>query len=175
METSLEPSANGAHGFDFLHGTWTIRSRRLRSRLTNSEDWDEGPGQSSCWPLFGGAANIDELAFPTYGFSGVTLRLYDPARHEWSLYWANSRDGILQPPVVGRFVDGRGDFYGNDTEGRVPIVVHFIWSEITPTSARWEQEFSTDEGKTWETNWIMDLSRDSVATERPDRRAADNR
>jgi hypothetical protein len=32
-------------------------------------------------------------------------------------------------------------------------------SKITPNSAQWEQAFSEDGGKTWETNWIMELER----------------
>jgi hypothetical protein len=66
---------------------------------------------------------------------------------------------LLEPPVVGRFAGGRGDFYGDDTHDGTSIRVHFIWSQITPTSARWEQEFSADGGRTWEANWIIELSR----------------
>jgi hypothetical protein len=33
--------------------------------------------------------------------------------------------------------------------------MRYVWSEITPTSALWEQAFSADGEKTWETNWTM--------------------
>jgi hypothetical protein len=29
----------------------------------------------------------------------------------------------------------------------------------TPDSCRWEQAYSADGGKTWETNWIMEFTR----------------
>jgi hypothetical protein len=38
--------------------------------------------------------------------------------------------------------------------------VRFTWSNITRTSARWEQDFSPDEGRTWEKNWIMVSTRE---------------
>jgi hypothetical protein len=102
---------------------------------------------------------MDEIRMPTRGVTGMTIRLFDPARREWSLYWVNSREGRLYPPVVGRFVAGRGEFYGDDTEGGRPVRVRYVWSMITPTSARWEQAFSVDGGQTWETNWIMEFTR----------------
>jgi hypothetical protein len=151
--------ANGAHDFDFLAGRWTVASRRLVQRLAGSDDWEESPATAVCHPMFGGAANVDEIVFSTKGFSGMSVRLFDPARNEWSIYWASSRTGRLEPPVVGRFVDGRGDFYGDDAHEGRPVLVHFIWSAITPTTARWEQEFSADGGRTWESNWIMEFSR----------------
>jgi hypothetical protein len=40
-----------------------------------------------------------------------------------------------------------------------PIVVRYIWSDITPNSAKWQQAFSDDGGKIWETNWIMEFHR----------------
>lgn len=43
-------------------------------------------------------------------------------------------------------------------EGRT-ILVRYVWSNITPTSAHFEQAFSTDGGKTWEVNWITDQTR----------------
>jgi hypothetical protein len=39
------------------------------------------------------------------------------------------------------------------------IFVRFIWSQITPNSAHFEQSFSEDGGKTWEVNWITDQTR----------------
>ena len=57
-----------------------------------------------CWSVFGGAGNVDEVNFPDQGFAGLTVRLRDVATGDWSIYWANSRDGILgAPPVTGRF------------------------------------------------------------------------
>jgi hypothetical protein len=37
--------------------------------------------------------------------------------------------------------------------------VRYRWSDISATTARWEQAFSTDKGETWETNWIMRSTR----------------
>jgi hypothetical protein len=109
--------------FDFLVGEWTIANRRLRERLIGSDDWEEFESTSVVHGLFDGAANVDEITFPTKSFKGLTLRLFDPEREEWSLYWANSQTGVLFPPVVGRFNDGRGEFYGDDVEGGTPVRV----------------------------------------------------
>jgi hypothetical protein len=147
------------HDFDFLIGSWNVANRRLTRLFVGSTEWEEFPGHSTVRPLFDGAANIDEITFPTLGNQGATMRLFAPQRREWSIYWASSRTGTLFPPVVGTFNNGRGDFYGDDTHEGQPIKAHFIWSHITPTSAHWEQEFSHDGGKTWETNWTMELSR----------------
>jgi len=39
------------------------------------------------------------------------------------------------------------------------VRVRYIWSEITPISARWEQAFPIDDERTWETNWVMKFTR----------------
>ena len=145
--------------FDFLIGSWTVVNRRLTTLFAGGDDWEDFPGTSSCQHIFGGSGNTEEIIFPTLGSSGFTLRLFGVEREEWSIYWASSRTGLLYPPVVGTFADGRGDFYGDDTHDGKPIKAHFIWSDITATSARWEQEFSADGGQTWESNWIMELTR----------------
>ncbi|MFI1091431.1 hypothetical protein [Streptomyces sp. NPDC020917] len=145
--------------FDFLVGTWDVANRWRTDFLDETSDWEEFPGSSRCSGHFGGAANFDEIEFPTKGFSGLTLRLYDPERKEWSLYWASKRTGTLFPPVTGRFTDGRGVFHGDDTHGGKPIRARFVWSGVTATTARWEQAFSQDGGTTWVTNWIMEFTR----------------
>jgi len=148
------------NNFDFLVGEWTSSQRRLREVLNGCDEWYEFPGVTRCWSVFDGAGNFDEVTFPTQGFGGVTLRLYDHEKDEWSLYWASSRTGLALPPVVGRFNDdGRGIFTSDEVyEGR-PIKVVFIWSDITDVSCRWEQAFSVDGGGTWETNWVAEFQR----------------
>ncbi len=146
--------------FDFLVGTWDTEHRRLRERLAGSDDWEEFTGRSVCYRMFGGAANVDEIAFPTLGHSGMSVRLYDPGTDLWTIRWASTTTpGVLGPPVAGRFTDGLGEFFGDDEHGGTPVRVRFRWSDITATSARWAQAFSVDGGETWETNWVMDFTR----------------
>jgi hypothetical protein len=148
------------NNFDFFVGTWNSEQRR-RTPFTDGP-WDEFSGTSRCWSVFDGGGNIDEITFPTKGFSGLTMRLYDAATDTWSLYWVNSRTGLALPPVVGRFGDdGLGVFTGDDVHEGRPIKVVYRWSDITDQSCRWEQDFSLDEGVTWETNWTMQFTRTS--------------
>ena len=151
------------NGFDWFVGTWTSRQRRLREILAGSDDWYEFPGEHRSWNALEGICNFDEARFPTQGFGGVTLRLYDGARDEWSLYWASSRNGLLAlPPVGGRFgEDGVGVFTSEEEWEGKPITVRYVWSDITPTGARWEQAFSPDAGASWEPNWIAEFTRAS--------------
>jgi len=147
--------------FDFYVGTWDVANRRLAKRLTGSDEWEEFPAISVAHSFFGTAGNFDEITFPTMGFSGATVRLYDAATELWSIYWINSGNpGTLQePPVVGRFIDGEGLFYADDFHEGIPVKVRFRWSDITATTAHWEQAFSADGGQTWEINWTMDSTR----------------
>lgn len=152
---------DGARDFDFFMGSWNIRNRRLRNPLTGSTSWYEFEGTVVARPVWGGAANVDEYEgmAPSGPIHGMTVRLYDPQSHQWRLYWANRTKGFLEPPMAGSFENGRGEFFDQETfEGRA-IFVRYVWSDITPTSCRWEQAFSADGGKTWEANWTMELTR----------------
>ena len=146
------------HDFDFLAGRWQVANRRLTTRLAGADDWAEFPATSWCEPRLGGAANVDQLDFPTLGFSGLTLRLFDHAARRWSIYWINGRDGVLTPPVQGGFDGDRGEFLGRDRHASRDVDVRFLWTRRGADSARWEQSFSLD-GRTWEINWTMDFTR----------------
>ncbi len=157
----MQSEHDGRTDFDFFIGCWKGHNWRLRERLKGSNDWEEFEGISVARKVLGGLGNIDEVTMDreTGRLEGMTLRLYNPNSQQWSLYWASSLDGILQTPLIGNFVDGRGEFYSQELfEGR-SIFCRFIWSNITETSCRWEQAFSTDGGKTWETNWIAEFTR----------------
>jgi hypothetical protein len=148
------------NNFDFFVGEWTSVQRRLREALAGCDEWYDFPGHTRCWSVFDGAGNVDEVTFPTQGFSGLTVRLQDKATDNWSIYWVSSRTGLALPPVVGRFDDtGRGTFYSDEDYNGRPIKVRFIWSDITDSSCRWEQAFSVDDGANWETNWVAEFQR----------------
>jgi hypothetical protein len=61
--------------------------------------------------------------------------------------------------VRGRFVNGVGVFYADDSLRGKTVKVRFTWTHPTPNTAHWEQAFSGDGGKTWETNWVTDFTR----------------
>jgi hypothetical protein len=147
------------NNFDFFIGNWTVANRRLVKALSGSDEWEEFPATITCQGFFEGAGSFEEIIFPTKGWRGATVRTFDPATELWSLYWVNSRIGRIDPPVVGRFVDGVGDFQGDDVWEGQPIRVRFLWTDITAHSAHWQQAFSTDGGETWETNWHMQHTR----------------
>jgi hypothetical protein len=145
--------------FDFFTGPWDVTNRWRTDFLDENGPWEDFPALTDASRHLDGRANFDEIEFPTKGFAGLTLRLYDPEREEWSLYWANKRTGKLFPPVVGKLTSGRGEFYGDDTHEGQPIRARFIWSDIATNTAHWEQAYSTDGGKSWITNWTMDFAR----------------
>jgi hypothetical protein len=154
---------SGLHDFDFLVGHWQLHNRKLKERLADNHDWVEFDGTIHMRKLMDGWANVDDTLFnvPGAAYHGVGLRSYDPKTGQWAIWWLDGRDpfGALDPPVKGHFENGVGTFYADDTLRGKVIRVRFIWSHITPTTASWEQAYSPDGGKTWETNWMQDLRR----------------
>jgi len=146
----------GQHDFDFEIGRWKTHLRRLLHPLTGSTTWVEYDGTTTVREVWGGRANLAELDVrgPAGRIEGASWRLYNPQSHQWSLNFSNSSVGTLGPPTIGTFKDGRGEFYDQEELNGRPILVRFIVSDITPTSARFEQAFSSDGGQSWEVNWI---------------------
>jgi hypothetical protein len=153
---------DGQHDFDFELGSWKIHLKRLVHPLTGSTKWVEFDGTSLTRKVWDGKAELEQ--FETDGVAGhiegLTLRLYNPQSHQWSLYWANSKTGVVElPACIGEFKDGRGEFLDQEPYNGRAILVRMVWSQITPTSAHSEQSFSDDGGRTWEVNWITDQTR----------------
>ena len=148
------------NSFDFLVGDWKVRHRRLRNPLTGSSAWYELEGTACSQVLFDGAISIDEMLFPTFRNRGLSLRLRNPVDDTWTIYWVNSTDNRLEPPVVGRW-DQNGEFtaQGPDEYAGGPILASYHWSDITKNAAQWEQAFSIDDGDNWEQNWVMHWTR----------------
>jgi len=147
------------HDFDYFAGGWITHQHRLRARGVNSRDWEDFPA-TLCMKLYlDGMATVDELYMPTRGTGGLTLRTFDSAKRQWSIYWVSSATGRLDPvPVVGGFQGNRGEFYAADHDNGRAVKVRYIWDIRDRDHARWEQAFSYDD-RTWETNWTADFER----------------
>lgn len=158
-----ESAVPGVNDFDFLVGHWRVHHRKLKERLANNHEWIEFEGTLTSQPLTGSYSNVDDLVLDVPGapYRGVALRSFDTKTRQWSIWWLDSRTplGPLDPPMRGSFHNGVGTFYADETFSGKPVRTRFIWSGITPASCHWEQAYSPDGGKTWETNWVQDIRR----------------
>jgi hypothetical protein len=165
------PQHDGAHDFDFLIGDWKAHLHRMIDRKTGVTTSDPHTG---VWVDYDGVCNdkklldtnanleqFDVLASKTHlRFRGQALRMYNPASRQWSIYGIDLDNGELSlPPVVGQFTGRRGEFFDSELRNGRMVQVRYVWSDLTPKSARMEQSFSPDGGKSWAVNWIVDLSR----------------
>jgi NIPSNAP protein len=151
------------HDFDFLFGSWKIHNRYLKKRLQHSSEWIEFDARAETQPVLNGLGNVDRYLATRDGkqVEGVNLRLFDPATGDWSIHWADTvLPGTLLPPMIGRFTGDVGEFFGDEFVDGRRVRCRFLWTRTNPDSPRWEQAFSDDGGKTWETNWIMNFSRE---------------
>ena len=164
---------DGSHDFDFIYGKWRMPNHRLKKRLAGSHDWADFVRCDEGRPLPGGIGNTDYWRANYWkDFVGVTFRTYDSKTGLWRIYWVDNKfsGGVIQPPVVGKFDNNVGIFEGSDTSDGVPVIVRYTWT-VNPKGsqvvAKWNQAFSADQGRTWETNWYNEFIRDDNCTPTP--------
>lgn len=159
--TAPQSLRDGQHDFDFHVGNWKTRISRLDHALTGSTTWLKYEGTLVARKVWDGRAQLEELEAdgPTGHMEDALLFLYNPTSRQWSLNATASGDGVVGQPMFGEFKNGRGEFFDQEPfKGRM-ILVRQVWSDITPTSHRFEQAFSEDGGKTWEVNFVASLTR----------------
>jgi len=162
--TSSAALHDGQHDFDFLIGSWKIHLKRRLHPLTGSNDWVEFDGTVVCRTIWNGLAEVEEFNVDSpeknIVIQGLAVRLYNPKTRQWSIYWANRKNGFFDAaPQIGQFANGRGEFYGQDTLDGKSIYVRFTWSNTTSPAPHFEQAYSQDGGRTWEVNWITEQTR----------------
>jgi len=174
--TSTAPTRDGHKDFGFLFGTWRTHYEILPHRMRNSHEWYGCDGTAIIYPFWGGSGNLEDgdLHCPKRTIGGMTLRMYNATTHQWSLYWGTRKLGLVPPPQIGHFdANGVGDFYSNDTASNLglpsayagkPIIVRFRWTLRSGNHPHFEQAFSADNGKTWETNWTTVYTRVAPST-----------
>ena len=161
LNSDASKTRDGQHDFDFNIGAWNTHIKRLQHPLTGSNTWVELNGTVVVQKVWNGRAQLEEIEAdgPTGHFEGLTLFLYNPQSHQWSQNFASSSGGTLSVPTVGKFKDGRGEFFDQEPFNGRTILVRVVWSNISPNSHQFEQSFSDDGGKTWEPNFVATLTR----------------
>ena len=160
-------SHDGQHDFDFLVGSWKIHLKRRLRPLSGSNEWVEFDGTVVCRKVWSDRAELEEFDVDNpekkIQIHGLTIRFYNPKSHQWHIYWANADQGDLSgPPVAGEFRSGRGEFYDQEEYQGRAILVRYVWSAINTDTPHFEQSYSADGGKSWETNWVTDQRRTNL-------------
>jgi hypothetical protein len=161
-ERDIVPSETSSNtDFDFFHGKWKIHNRKLKSRLTNCDEWIEFDAEQECSPILNEFGNQDffHAEFDGKPFEATAIRLFNPKTRLWSIYWADSNVVVMDTPQVGSFDGATGVFLGRDVIEGTPVIVKFHWDIADLQNPVWSQAFSTDEGTTWERNWYMHFSK----------------
>jgi len=157
----LPSSTSSKHDFDFFEGKWKLLNKKLKSRLSHCTEWIEFESTQEMYRVLNGIGNIDNFLATIDGqsFEGMTVRLFNPKTKLWSIYWADSNEGKLDPPVLGSFENSVGHFITKDIFNGMNILVTFRWDARDKDKPIWSQAFSKDNGKTWEWNWFMYMSK----------------
>ena len=153
--------ADGSHDFDFNFGTWHTHIRTLKQPLSGKAEWSEMQGTVTVKPVWSGKAQMEEIEADGPGghFEGTTVFLYDPPARQWRQYFADSDSGVMETPSIGHFEHGRGEFYSQELYQGRAILVRGIWTVTSKDTHSYEQDYSDDGGKTWEANFIANLTR----------------
>jgi hypothetical protein len=157
LEIKASMTSN-AHDYNFIMGPHTVVHKKLVDRLNNSSSWLEFKGTKSTRKILSGIGNVEQHFLNNnegVPMEAIALRLFNPTTRLWSLYWADSKNGTLDPPLVGSFEGDLGVFFGRDFAAGKEILVQFQYDRSNPENPIWGQAFSGDNGQTWEWNWFM--------------------
>lgn len=150
-------TGKGPGDFDFLTGEWTIKHRRFDT--SGPDGKRELDGSATVRRVLGGMGSIEELRKGDGSIFGMGVRVWHPKEQLWADHWTAAEDGVVNPPQLGRFIDGAGIFTADDEMDGKPVKVKAIWDKITPVSCRCYQMMSRDGGTSWERGWYMDWTR----------------
>ncbi len=162
-ELNISPyETSSKNDFDFLTGKWTIHNKKLKSRLSNSNEWIEFDATHEMRRVLRGTGNVENFYATIDGnpYEGMGVRLFNPETRLWSIYWSDNDLGVMEKPVTGSFEKNIGTFFCRDIFKGQEIIVQFQFDSTNPDLPVWSQAFSLDNGVTWEWNWYMYFSRD---------------
>jgi hypothetical protein len=158
QERSMLPPTD----FEFLCHDWRVHHRKLATRLAGANDWYEFEGSSSTRSIMAGFGNVEDnwLQDPHGPYRAAALRGFDATHQVWRIWWLDLRfPTAIGVPTTGAFDGDRGEFFADESWQGTPVKLRFVWHKNGGSGPRWEQAFSVDGGRDWETNWTMDFTR----------------
>jgi hypothetical protein len=155
------PVRDGQHDFDFSTGKWRTHISQLIHPLSHSNDWVKLEGEETTRSIGGGKGFLEEIEVVNASghFNGINLYLYNPKTGQWSQTFTNLSTGVPENPKIGEFKDGTAELYSTKAFNERTVLVRGKWSNITTNTHTYEEAFSEDGGKTWETNFIANGER----------------
>ncbi len=162
-ELEINPSpTSSSTDFDFLVGKWKVHNRKLKTRLNGCTEWREFSSELHMRKTLMGNIENYYATFDGNSFEGMAVRLFNPQTKLWTIHWVDSNHPRMdEHPVTGSFEYGIGKFYTKNSFEEKDILVIYQWDATNPQHPVWSQAFSEDNGKTWEWNWEMVLTRSS--------------
>jgi hypothetical protein len=142
-------------------GEWDVLNR---NRSADDPRWyDTGTATSRVYPVAAGCGLVEHWRGSAFGdfLVGFSLRAFNPQRGQWDLVllWPNAGEPAFGE-VYGGFRHNRGEFYSRVlTAAGDTTLQRFIYSDVTGNALRWQEESSTDNGRTWTSSWIMEYTR----------------
>jgi hypothetical protein len=142
---------DGAHDFDFDIGVWHTEITRRLHPLSDSTESMKLSGTVTIRRVWGGKAQLEEIEAdgPKGHWEGMSLFLYDPVAHQWNQSFIGAASGVFSPGFVGSFHEAKGELFQQDTLDGRSVLVRATWSDITPSSHKYQEHYSADGGKTW--------------------------
>ncbi len=130
--------------FDFWIGDWDVYQTGTNKLV----------GLSSIQMISGGCSILENWTAIGYPNSGKSMNFVDPATNKWKQVWVGS-GGAVTEYVNGVYKDSAMQF-----EGTMPIPqgmakVRFRFFNQGPDQVRQFQEYSNDEGKTWNVSYDL--------------------
>lgn len=132
--------------FDFWLGSWDATyGDTMHATNTITKEMD-------------GCVVHEHFNDPASKLKGESWSMYSPRTQKWQQTWVDNQGSYIA--LSGVFANGEMTLYTEPfTLNGKKTVNRMVYYNITKDSFDWRWEASTDEGKTWNQNWLIHYKR----------------